>query len=62
MEHSLKEFPFLDILIKKANGKIITDIYYKPTDTQQYLHFRSHPPQKKGIKPSLTYEHVECTQ
>ena len=47
MENSLKELPFLDILIKKnVNGQIITDIYHKPTDTQQYLHFKSHHPQK----------------
>ena len=40
MEHSSKELPFLDILIKNVNGQIITDIYYKLTDTQ--LHFKSH--------------------
>ena len=44
MEHSSKELPFLDILIKKnVNGLIITDIYHKPTDTQQYLHYKIHP-------------------
>ena len=53
MEHSLKELPFLDILIKNANGQIITDIYHKPTDTQQYLHFKSHHP-KNCIK-SIPY-------
>ena len=46
MEHSSKEFPFLDILIKNTNGQIITDIYHKPTDTQKYLNFNSHPPKK----------------
>ena len=45
MEHSLKELLFLDILIKNVNGQIITAIYHKSTDTQQYLHFRSHHPQ-----------------
>ena len=35
------------------NGKIITDIYQKPTDTQQYLHLRSHH-LKNGIK-SIPY-------
>ena len=44
MEHSFKELPFLDILIKNENGQIIIDIYYKPTDTQQYLHLKSHNP------------------
>ena len=41
MEYSSKELPFLDILIKYVKGQIITDIYYKPTDTQQYLSFKS---------------------
>ena len=45
MEYSFKELPFSDILIKNENGEIMTDIYYKPTDTQQYLHFNSHHPQ-----------------
>ena len=53
MEHSLKELRFLDILIKNVNGKIITDIYHKPRDTQQYPHFRSHY-QKNCIK-SIPY-------
>ena len=44
MEHNSKELPFLDILIKNVNGQIISDIYHKPTDTQQYLHFKSHYP------------------
>ena len=45
MEHSSKELPFLDILIKNVNGQIITDINHKPTDTRKYLHFRSYHPQ-----------------
>ena len=53
MEHSSKELPFLDILIKKVNGQIITDINHKPTDTQQYLHFKSYHP-KNCIK-SIPY-------
>ena len=45
MDHNSTELPLLDILIKNLNGKIITDIYHKPTDTQQYLHFKSHYPE-----------------
>ena len=45
MEHSSKELPFLDILKKSVNSQIITNIYHKPTDTQQYLLFKSHHPQ-----------------
>ena len=48
----LKELPFLDILIKTVNDQIITDIYHKPTDTQEYFHFRSHHPQTV-YNPSL---------
>ena len=53
MENSSKKLPFLDILIKNVNGQIITDIYHKLTDTQQYLHFKSHHP-KNCIK-SIPY-------
>ena len=34
MEHSFKELPSLDILIKSQNNQIIADIYHKPTDTK----------------------------
>ena len=45
IEHNFKELPFLIILNKIQNGQIILDIYHKPTDTQHYLHFKSHHPQ-----------------
>jgi len=43
------EIPFLDILVKiDTHHSIITDLYIKPTDTQQYLDFRScHPKHTK---------------
>ena len=44
MEHSFKNFSFSDILIKNINGHIITDIFHKPADTQQYIHLRNHHP------------------
>ena len=54
MDKNSEEIPFLDILIKKDHqGNISTDIYRKPTDTQQYLHFRSQHP-KNTIK-SIPY-------
>ena len=64
MEHSLKELPLLDILIKRVNSQIITDIYHKPTDTQQYLHFKSHHPQNsiKSIPYTLAHRiHIIIT-
>ena len=52
MESSQIELPFLDILIKKSGTKIITDIYYKQTDTHQYLNFHScHPSHTKRNIP-----------
>ena len=61
MEYSFKEQPFLDILIKNENGDIITDIYHKPTDTQQYLHFKSHRPKNCLKFISYTLERRLCT-
>lgn len=72
MEQSKTELPFLDILVKIKNNNIITDIYHKPTDTQQYLHFKSHHPKSclKSIPYSLarrictivTDEHLQTTR
>ena len=43
-ECSDKQLPFLDVLVKKDGFKIETDIYYKPTDSKQYLLFNSYHP------------------
>ena len=45
------ELPFLDVLVKRRDGKLTTDIYSKPTDTRQYVdHSSCHPNHvKKGI-------------
>lgn len=52
MEYNQKELPFLDILIKKINLKIETDIFYKATDAKQYLLFNScHPRHTKTNIP-----------
>ena len=49
---SEEELPFLDVLVKKRNTRITTDIYYKVTDTHQFLHFGScHPHQTKTSIP-----------
>lgn len=43
---------FLDIKLIKSNNEIITDIYYKPTDTKQYLEYNSsHPRHTKNNIP-----------
>ena len=30
---------FLDVVIKIKNGRLSTDLYYKPVDGHQYLHY-----------------------
>ena len=44
---------FLDTTVSLKNGSLITDLYTKPTDTNNYLHYDSahHP----GCKKSLPY-------
>jgi hypothetical protein len=52
MEHSKSSIPFLDVSVIKKEEKIITDVFYKRTDTHQYLHFSSsHPRHTKRAIP-----------
>ena len=53
MEYSNERLPFLDILLIKSNNRISTDIFFKETDSKQYLNFYScHP---KHTKTSIPY-------
>jgi hypothetical protein len=50
--------PFLDVCIeRKENGSLETSVYRKPTNTNQYLDFRSHHPlnQKLGVVRTLMH-------
>lgn len=52
VDESLNRISFLDILLTKQDEVIMTDVYYKPTDTHQYLHFNScHPRHTKRAIP-----------
>ena len=44
MESNANEMHFLDVKLLISNEKVITDIYYKPTDTQNYVPFQSSHP------------------
>ena len=37
LEKSKTRLPFLDTLVISENGKVQIDIYYKPTNSKQYL-------------------------
>lgn len=51
-DESLNRISFLDIVLTKQDEVIMTDVYYKPTDTHQYLHFNScHPRHTKRAIP-----------
>ena len=62
MESNSTEIPFLDILVKRGpDNSIITDLYYKPTDTKQYLDYRScHPRHTKNNVPFTLARRI-CT-
>ena len=50
MEVNDAKLPFLDVLIIKEDDRLSTDVYYKSTDTHQYLHFGScHPHHTKQL-------------
>ena len=51
-EHSTKEIAFLDTLVYKENGKLLTKVYHKKMDQKQYLHYKSsHPRNQKDAIP-----------
>ena len=53
MEHDNTNLPFLDIMVINNNCKIETDIYFKKTDSKQYLLYTScHP---RHIKNNIPY-------
>ena len=53
LQFSNTEQSFLDVLVKNKVGKIETDIFYKETDSKQYLLFYScHP---KHTKTNIPY-------
>ena len=52
-EASKNCIPFLDLKVKLIDGKLETDLYMKPTDCHQYLHYLSSHPQHS--KRSIIY-------
>ena len=52
VQKSAENLPFLDIMVIKYGTSIITDIYFKSTDSKQYLNFNScHPKTTKTNIP-----------
>ena len=61
MEYSTKELPFLDLLVMKVGSNLETDIYYKPTDSKQYLLFSSCHPKHTRLNIPLNLAKRICT-
>ena len=55
------ELPFLDILIIKRDQTIVTDIFYKITDSKQYLNFKSCHPKHTKINIPFSLARRICT-
>ena len=54
---SKRSIYFLDVTVSLISGKVTTDLYVKPTDSHQYLHYTSCYPYhcKKGIPYSQDF-------
>ena len=54
-ETSCEELRLVDVMIKKDNTPLTTDIYYKPTASFQYLPFTSSHPRHTIAKNNIPY-------
>ena len=59
MECSETQLPFLDVLVKLNDGRISTDIYFKPTDTRLYLNKTNQLQEEHNEYPS-EYQQFVC--
>lgn len=56
LTYDCRTLPFLDVLVKKLDNTIQTEIYRKETDRNSFLHYQSfHPP---SLKRSLPYSQL----
>ncbi len=61
IEQSETEIPFLNILIRKNDNAVTTDIYYKKTDTKNYLPFKSYHPRHTKVNIPFCLARMICT-
>ena len=52
-ESNKEHIPFLDLNVNLSGNKLSTDLYIKPTDRHQYLHYTSSHPEH--TKKSVVY-------
>ena len=51
------QISFLDTLVSRDNGKLIINVYWKPTHTDRYLDFHSHHGKNHKISTAATLIH-----
>lgn len=61
LESSETEMPFLNILTKKTNNIVTTDIFYKKTDSKNYVPFVSCHPSHTKVNIPFTLARMICT-
>ena len=61
VETNYEKMNFLDIQMTAKNDKIITDIYFKPTDTHNYIPFKSAHPRHTLINIPYNLARRLCT-
>ena len=59
-EQSDEKIPFLNLMLYKEGGEIKTDIYYKKTDSHDYLPFNSSHPRHTKINVPSTLARMVC--
>ena len=52
---------FLDVLVLKSGNSVVTDIFRKVTDSQQYLNFNSCHPKHTKINIPFSLARMLCT-
>lgn len=65
LNHSVSAISFLDIMIRREDNRLITDLYRKETDKCSFLHANSfHPPHMKKSLPISQFNRVKriCTK
>ena len=61
VQKSTERLPFMDIMVIKQWTSIITDIYFKSTDSKQYLNFNSCHPKATKINIQFSLARRICT-
>ena len=60
--HSSEQIHFLDVMIHLKGNRLITNLYKKPTDRKQYLHYKSCHSNWKKLSPQHSKRGIPYSQ